>query len=118
MSRPVVESTLFRARRRLAEEYEELISGRRCERTRELVDAGRAGRFAASGSARRASSRGISRTASRAGATRCSLGAPRRSPRSPTRAEPGNAIPLASRRRPSVEGAPLVASATDSLAVA
>ncbi len=34
MSRPVVESTLFRARRRLAEEYEELISGRRCERTR------------------------------------------------------------------------------------
>jgi RNA polymerase sigma factor (sigma-70 family) len=39
MSRPVVESTLFRARRRLAEEYEELISGRRCERTRELLDA-------------------------------------------------------------------------------
>ena len=38
MSRPVVESTLFRARRRLAEEYEELISGRRCERTRELID--------------------------------------------------------------------------------
>ena len=39
MSRPVVESTLFRARRRLAEEYEELISGRRCERTRGLIDA-------------------------------------------------------------------------------
>jgi RNA polymerase sigma factor (sigma-70 family) len=39
MSRPMVESTLFRARRRLAEEYEELISGRRCERTRELIDA-------------------------------------------------------------------------------
>jgi RNA polymerase sigma factor (sigma-70 family) len=39
MSRPVVESTLFRARRRLAEEYEELISGRRCERTRALIDA-------------------------------------------------------------------------------
>jgi RNA polymerase sigma factor (sigma-70 family) len=38
LSRPVVESTLFRARRRLAEEYEELISGRRCERTRELID--------------------------------------------------------------------------------
>ncbi len=38
MSRPVVESTLFRARRRLAEEYEELISGRRCERTRALID--------------------------------------------------------------------------------
>ena len=38
MSRAVVESTLFRARRRLAEEYEELISGRRCERTRALID--------------------------------------------------------------------------------
>jgi RNA polymerase sigma factor (sigma-70 family) len=39
MSRPVVESTLFRARRRLAEEYEELISGRRCERIRAVIDA-------------------------------------------------------------------------------
>jgi RNA polymerase sigma factor (sigma-70 family) len=39
MTRPVVESTLFRARRRLAEEYEELISGRRCERMRSLLDA-------------------------------------------------------------------------------
>ena len=38
MSRPGVESTLFRARRRLEEEYEELISGRRCERTRALID--------------------------------------------------------------------------------
>ncbi|HTU88271.1 MAG TPA: sigma-70 family RNA polymerase sigma factor [Solirubrobacteraceae bacterium] len=38
MTRPVVESTLFRARRRLAEEYEGLISGRSCERTRELID--------------------------------------------------------------------------------
>ncbi|MBV9414963.1 MAG: sigma-70 family RNA polymerase sigma factor [Solirubrobacterales bacterium] len=43
MPQPVVESTLFRARRRLAEEYEELISGRRCERTRALID-GRDGR--------------------------------------------------------------------------
>src|SRR5581483_4533552 len=39
MSRPVVESTLFRARRRLAEEYAELISGRRCEQTRAQIDA-------------------------------------------------------------------------------
>ena len=31
MSRPVVESTLFRARRRLSEEYDELVCGRRCE---------------------------------------------------------------------------------------
>jgi RNA polymerase sigma factor (sigma-70 family) len=40
MSRPVVESTLFRARRRLAEEYEELSSGRRCEFVRKTVDSG------------------------------------------------------------------------------
>jgi RNA polymerase sigma factor (sigma-70 family) len=39
MSRAMVESTLFRARRRLAEEYKELISGRRCEQTRALIDA-------------------------------------------------------------------------------
>jgi RNA polymerase sigma factor (sigma-70 family) len=39
MTRPIVESTLFRARRRLTEEYEELASGRRCEHTRALVDA-------------------------------------------------------------------------------
>ena len=38
LTRPVVESTLFRARRRLAEEYEELISGRHCARTRALID--------------------------------------------------------------------------------
>ncbi|MDQ6807448.1 MAG: RNA polymerase sigma factor, partial [Actinomycetota bacterium] len=38
LSRPAVESTLFRARRRLAEEYDELASGRRCEFVREMVD--------------------------------------------------------------------------------
>jgi RNA polymerase sigma factor (sigma-70 family) len=40
MSRPMVESTLFRARRRLAEEYDELVSGRRCEFVRNMVDSG------------------------------------------------------------------------------
>ncbi|HEY5318883.1 MAG TPA: sigma-70 family RNA polymerase sigma factor [Solirubrobacteraceae bacterium] len=40
MTRPVVESTLFRARRRLAEEYNELASGRRCEFVRTMVDSG------------------------------------------------------------------------------
>jgi RNA polymerase sigma factor (sigma-70 family) len=40
MSRPVVESTLFRARRRLAEEYDELTSGRRCEFVRKMIDSG------------------------------------------------------------------------------
>src|SRR5437588_1525478 len=38
MTRPVVESTLFRARRRLGEEYEELVSGRRCERVQTVVE--------------------------------------------------------------------------------
>ena len=32
MSRPAVESTLFRARRRLTEEYDDLVSGARCRR--------------------------------------------------------------------------------------
>jgi RNA polymerase sigma factor (sigma-70 family) len=43
MSRAAVESTLFRARRRLSEEYEEIASGERCLRVRAVVDA-RAGR--------------------------------------------------------------------------
>src|SRR5437763_3631742 len=38
LSRPVVESTLFRARRRLSEEYEDLVSGRRCQHVQGLID--------------------------------------------------------------------------------
>jgi RNA polymerase sigma factor (sigma-70 family) len=37
MSRPAVESTLFRARRRLGEEYGELVSGRRCEEVQAMT---------------------------------------------------------------------------------
>jgi RNA polymerase sigma factor (sigma-70 family) len=37
MSRPAVESTLFRARRRLTEEYDELRSGERCLRIQGLI---------------------------------------------------------------------------------
>ena len=37
LSRPSVESTLFRARRRLSEEYEELVSGERCRAVQKLV---------------------------------------------------------------------------------
>jgi RNA polymerase sigma factor (sigma-70 family) len=37
MSRPSVESTLFRARRRLTEEYSELISGERCRRIQTII---------------------------------------------------------------------------------
>jgi RNA polymerase sigma factor (sigma-70 family) len=40
LSRPSVESTLFRARRRLTEEYEELISGERCRRVTAMLAAG------------------------------------------------------------------------------
>jgi len=39
MSRAAVESTLFRARRRLTEEYDELVSGRRCQRVQAIIAA-------------------------------------------------------------------------------
>src|SRR5687767_3841824 len=37
LSRPGVESTLFRARKRLTEEYDELISGQRCVRIQSII---------------------------------------------------------------------------------
>ena len=37
LSRPGVESTLFRARKRLAEEYDELVSGQRCVRIQSII---------------------------------------------------------------------------------
>jgi RNA polymerase sigma factor (sigma-70 family) len=37
MSRPSVESTLFRARRRLAEEYAQLVSGEQCGRVQAII---------------------------------------------------------------------------------
>lgn len=40
MSKPMVESTLFRARRRLHAEYDELVSGRRCEQVQTVIAAG------------------------------------------------------------------------------
>jgi RNA polymerase sigma factor (sigma-70 family) len=40
MTRPVVESTLFRARRRLGQEYDEIATGRRCEQVRAVIDTG------------------------------------------------------------------------------
>ena len=40
MTRQMVESGLFRARRKLSEEYEELASGRRCEQVQGAIDAG------------------------------------------------------------------------------
>jgi RNA polymerase sigma factor (sigma-70 family) len=40
MTVPIVQSTLFRARRRLGQEYDEIASGRRCEQVHALVDSG------------------------------------------------------------------------------
>jgi RNA polymerase sigma factor (sigma-70 family) len=45
MTRPSVESTLFRARRRLTEEYEELVSGERCKRIQEIIAGANGGRL-------------------------------------------------------------------------
>ena len=39
LSRPGVESTLFRARKRLTEEYDELVSGQRCTRIQSIISA-------------------------------------------------------------------------------
>jgi RNA polymerase sigma factor (sigma-70 family) len=47
MSRPSVESTLFRARRRLTEEYEELVSGARCQRIHAIIAEAAAGSLGA-----------------------------------------------------------------------
>jgi RNA polymerase sigma factor (sigma-70 family) len=121
MSRPVVESTLFRARRRLAEEYEELISGRRCERTRAVID-GWEGRTLRRLGVRE--TRQLVRHLAHCQPCRrhARLARPAGFPQPivvtslPLAAHP---IPLASRRRSAaVDGAPLAAPGSDTLAVA
>jgi RNA polymerase sigma factor (sigma-70 family) len=47
MSRPSVESTLFRARRRLTEEYSELVTGERCRRVQAIIAIAAAGTLGA-----------------------------------------------------------------------
>jgi Sigma-70, region 4 len=47
MSRPAVESTLFRARRRLTEEFDELVSGQRCLRIQGIIATAGSGRLGA-----------------------------------------------------------------------
>jgi RNA polymerase sigma factor (sigma-70 family) len=47
LSRPAVESTLFRARRRLTEEYDELASGQRCLRIQDIIETASGGRLGA-----------------------------------------------------------------------
>ncbi len=64
MSRAGVESTLFRARKRLSEEYDELASGARCLRVQGIIEAKAGTRSSAR--ATRAGSPATSRTASRA----------------------------------------------------
>jgi RNA polymerase sigma factor (sigma-70 family) len=49
MTRAMVESTLFRARRRLSDEYEELASGRRCARVQSLIESGSSQRLTSLG---------------------------------------------------------------------
>ena len=67
MSRPSVESTLFRARRRLSEEYEELVSGERCRRIQSIITGATGGRV---GTRDERAWRATSPTASPAGAPR------------------------------------------------
>jgi RNA polymerase sigma factor (sigma-70 family) len=129
MSRPVVESTLFRARRRLADEYEELISGRRCERTRAVIDAweGRKVRRLGVRETRQLARhlahcqpcrrhavimRGAGSTPVPAVALPQPAGASRQAQ------SLGRPIPLDSRRRPAAETAALTTPGSDSLAVA
>src|SRR5215218_3223812 len=52
LSRPGVESTLFRARRRLSEEYDELASGQRCVRIQGIIATATSGRLGARDSRR------------------------------------------------------------------
>jgi RNA polymerase sigma factor (sigma-70 family) len=47
LTRPAVESTLFRARRRLTEEYDDLVSGARCTRIQSIIAIAMEGRLGA-----------------------------------------------------------------------
>lgn len=122
MSRPVVESTLFRARRRLAEEYEELISGRRCERTRAVIDAweGRSLRRLGVRETRKLARHLADCQPCRRHAVLARAAGPRLPQPAGAVEHPPSELPiaLASRRRPAADGATLAAPGSDSLAVA
>jgi RNA polymerase sigma factor (sigma-70 family) len=121
MSRPVVESTLFRARRRLAEEYEELISGRRCERTRAVIDGSegrplrRLGVRETRQLARHLAHCQPCRRHAVLARTASSVPLPVARPVATPVDRP---IPLASRRHPAAEDAPLATPGSDTRAVA
>jgi len=118
MSRPVVESTLFRARRRLAEEYEELISGRRCERTRAMID-GRQGRTLRRLGVRETRQLALHLTHCRACRRHAMLARMAGAVPRPIGAPPSEVpIRLASRLRSAGEAGGLAAPGPDSLAVA
>lgn len=121
MSRPVVESTLFRARRRLAEEYEELISGRRCERTRTVIDAwdGRTLRRLGVRETRQLARHLADCQPCRRHAVLAQAAGPLLESAPVAKLPPAEVpIPLASRRRRVADGATLAAPGSDSLAVA
>ncbi len=121
MSRPVVESTLFRARRRLAEEYEELISGRRCERTRAVIDAwdGRTLRRLGVRDTRQLARHLADCQPCRRHAVLAQAAGPLLEFAPAAERPPAELpIPLASRRRSAADGAMLAAPGSDSLAVA
>ena len=92
MSRPAVEWTLFRARRRLTEEYDELVSGARCLRIQAIIATAAARRLGARDTRRLArhlaalpavpprGARPPGWTAALARAARCASASPRRSP--------------------------------------
>jgi RNA polymerase sigma factor (sigma-70 family) len=128
MSRPVVESTLFRARRRLAEEYEELMSGRRCQSTRAVID-GSEGRTLRRLGVRetRQMSRHLSHCepcrrhavlAQGAGVLAAGALVLRKSAGEMPARPVERPIALASRRRPAADDAAIASSGSDSLAVA
>ena len=93
MSRPAVESTLFRARKRLGEEYEELVT-RQALRARAAHRRGRAAR-APRGCATSAASPATSRTASPAAATRTSPASTSTRPPAAVGGRPRRRVPAA-----------------------
>ena len=114
MSRPAVESTLFRARRRLTEEYDDIVSGARCLRIQDIIVTAAQSRLGTRDTRRLARHlshcQGCRREALAAGLDRELLTRPsvreRRLPRRGAAAVPGvREVPRARRRRPLAPGA-------------
>ena len=104
MTRAMVESTLFRARRRLSEEYEELASGRRCARVQSLIESGARAAASVAGDPRPAAADAPSRALPAVPAARADRRDRREPARAAARARPARgaaaaaAVALAARR--------------------